>query len=708
MAGSKKTTDSLPEPSPGQFELQFLKGIGPKRATALDAAGIRTQTDLIHFFPRKYLDRSNVIKLSEIQTDQYVTVIGKIESTGTSRGRRRFFYLVISDGSGILQAVWFNQADMYRRMFTEGEWISLSGKVGFYRGYQIVHPDFDQLGEGDIAQMIHTGRILPVYPGRELLRKGGINTYSLRRVFHENSTVLFDALKELFPEKMIRKYHFIQRKTAFLNAHLPDSNDILQQSMFRLIYEELFFPQLMLALQRHHMKNEETGISFEKSSAKLKHVFNKLPFELTEAQKQVMREIRADMKSHHPMNRLLQGDVGSGKTIIALMAMLIAVDNGYQTALMVPTEILAEQHYRKISAYLDRMDVSVFLLTGNRSQEDRKRIAMELSQNKSLILIGTHALIQERVDFSKLGFVVIDEQHRFGVMQRSLLKEKGISADVLVMTATPIPRTLALTLYGSLDVSHLDELPPDRQKIKTVWRKDKNSDDIYTFIQKQVAAGEQVFIVFPLVEESEKLDLKAATESYQYLKSHVFQQNRVALIHGRMRAEEKETVMSDFVEGKTQILVSTTVIEVGVDIPNATVMLIEHAERFGLSQLHQLRGRVGRGAAQSYCILKTPNKIGEIAERRMRIMEKTNDGFKIAEEDLNIRGWGDFFGVQQSGFPGFKLANPITDIEIMKQARQDAFAIVARDPHLRLEEHSGLRKHFTDYYADCFDLVKIG
>jgi ATP-dependent DNA helicase RecG len=712
MAGSKilhkKNPESSEQTTPVYTELQYLKGIGPKRAAALRKAGIENPDDLNYFFPRKYLDRSNVVKLSEVQLNDYVTVIGKIESTGYNSWRRRFFYLVISDGTGILKAVWFNQVEIYRRMFTKYEWISLSGKIGYYQGYQMVHPDFDHLGEGDALQMIHTGRILPVYPGRDVLRQGGINSYSLRRIFYENSSILFDPIQEILPVTLVSKYRFVERRIALYNLHLPETDELLAQGISRFKYEEFFFPQLMLALQHYHYKKEEPGIAFKKGSPHLEELFHSLPFEMTAAQKRVMKEIRADMRRPHPMNRLLQGDVGSGKTLVALMTMLIALDNGYQAALMVPTEILAEQHYKNISVYLRNMPFQVSLLTGNTPQKERETITKALFQGEPFIIVGTHALIQESVTFTNLGLIVIDEQHRFGVMQRSSLQDKGILADVLVMTATPIPRTLALTIYGSLDVSILDELPSGRKPVRTAWRTDKKSDEIYTFVRDHVTGGEQAFIVFPLIEESEKMDLKAATESYQFLKSGVFKNISVSLLHGRMSSEEKEEAMKNFVSGRSKILVTTTVIEVGVDIPNASIMLIEHAERFGLSQLHQLRGRVGRGGEQSYCILKTPEKIGDVAKQRMEIMERTNDGFVIAEEDLNLRGWGEFFGVKQSGFPSFKIANPILDIDIMKKSREDAFELVSKDPHLRAAEHYSLREHFNKYFAPTFNLAKVG
>lgn len=689
-------------------ELQFLKGIGPKRADALQQYGITSIPDLQTFFPRRYLDRTNIVPLNQLELNKEVTAIGKIEALGIRRSRRPFFYMVISDGKGLLEAIWFQYADRYKKLFSVGTWISLSGKISYYRGYQITHPDYDILGDADFSNLIHTGKILPVYPGSEVLRNAGVNSYSIRRVFFQNQEALFDHIEPSLPAAIEKEYNFPDRKTALINMHLPDSAPLLQKSIHRLKYEEFFFLQVLLALQKKHDKHIQPGISFARSSEHLNSVFANLPFEMTEAQKRVMREIRADMKMNQAMNRLLQGDVGSGKTLIALMAMLIAVDNGYQAALMVPTEILAEQHFMNVSKILKESGLNICLLTGGKTDSRRGKLLEQISQGEINIIIGTHALIQEKVNFSKLGLVVIDEQHRFGVMQRANLVEKGINADILVMTATPIPRSLALTVYGSLDVSVLDEMPANRIPIQTAWRFDDAGPKIYTFIEERIKAGEQAYIVFPLVEESEKLDLKAATESYELLKSTHFAEYRVALLHGRMKSEEKEQTMRAFSDGKIDILVTTTVIEVGVDVPNATVMLIEHAERFGLAQLHQLRGRVGRSDRKSYCLLKTPKEIGETAQERMRIMTGSTDGFRIAEEDLRLRGWGDFFGTRQHGMPDFKLANPITDQEILKDARNDAFNLVSKDPEIRKPENNSVRDFIMNNYAERMELIKIG
>ncbi|HHJ52691.1 MAG TPA: ATP-dependent DNA helicase RecG [Caldithrix abyssi] len=696
----------MPGAEQNPSDLQFIKGIGPKRAQLLAKQGITTVYDLLTFFPRRYVDRSNIVALNELMPDQEVTVMGRIEAAGIRRGGKPFFYIVVSDGKGYIEGVWFNAIPYYKNVFKVGDWVALSGKVTFYRGFQMTHPDYDRIDEKDAGKLLNTGKILAIYPGSEAMRKAGLNSYFFRRVFY-NLFQKKQNLPEIFPPEILNHYRFPQREEAFRQVHTPASGAQLEAALRRLKYEEFFFIQMLLALQYYHRKEKPIGRAFTKKSERLEAFYHRLPFAMTEAQKRVVREIRRDMALPAPMNRLLQGDVGSGKTLVAVMAMLIAVDNGAQAALMAPTEILAEQHYLTISNWLEPLGVKVSLLTGSTAAAQRKQLAEELKKEQPHVVVGTHALIQDAVKFENLGLVVIDEQHRFGVIQRARLQEKGVRADVLVMTATPIPRTLALTVYGSLDVSLLDEMPANRQPVTTVWRFDDKAADIYRFITQHVRAGEQIYIVYPLVEESEKLDLKAATEAYRFLSAGPFKDFKVGLLHGRMKAAEKEEIMRLFVSGKIHILVATTVIEVGVDVPNATIMLIEHAERFGLSQLHQLRGRVGRGRKKSYCILKTPFNIGEVAQKRMRIMTETSDGFLIAEKDLELRGWGDFFGTKQSGMPDFKLANPITDREILEDARKDAFLLVQKDPQLRLSEHAQLRRTLKENWSERWRLARI-
>ena len=491
---------------PKENPLQFLKGIGPKRAAVLHRYGIRTLNDLLNFFPRKYVDRSNIVELNQLQPDQVVTVIGKVEAVGIRHGRRPYLYVVISDQHGVLEAIWFNGINFFKERFKVGDWVSFSGKVQFFRGFQMTHPEFDKLDQGDMENVLHTGKILAFYPGNEAFKRVGLNSYTFRKAFFNLFKENKVTVSEHLPAQIIQKRQLPDRFKAYQQVHLPDDTRLLEKALYRFKYEEFFNLQLMLALQRAHLKEKPVGISFTHKSKRLEKLYYALPFKMTEAQKRVVREIRKDMKAPTPMNRLLQGDVGAGKTLVAVMAMLIAIDNGYQAALMVPTEILAEQHYFNIKRLLKGFDVKINLLTGSTNSRARKEILSALSTGEPQILIGTHALIYARDPIPNLGLIVIDEQHRFGVMQRARLIEKGQQPDVLVMTATPIPRTLALTAYGNLDVSTIDELPPNRQPITTLWRFENATPKIYQFLREHLDASEQAYIIYPLVEESEKMD----------------------------------------------------------------------------------------------------------------------------------------------------------------------------------------------------------
>ncbi len=691
-----------------QPEITYLKGIGPKRAEALKKAGIDSFDALLNYCPRRYLDRSTIIGLDALQaTDEEVTVVGKVEAAGIKRLRKALFYIVISDGKGMLEAVWFNAIHIFKNIFKVGDWVALSGKVTFYRGYQMTHPDFDILDHGDLDGMVNTGKVLPLYPGSDALKKAGVNSYVFRRIFRDLFKTVPQVCKEVLPDSLIRERHFLGLHEAYRQMHLPESVDMLERARYRFIYEEFFYLQLLFALQRYHVRNKPLGISFDKQSPRLNELYKKLPFEMTQSQKNVMREIRRDMKESSPMNRLLQGDVGAGKTLVAMMAALVCIDNGYQVALMAPTEILAEQHFINTSRFLGQLGVKIALVTGGKSKKERAYLQAQIRDEQVNLVVGTHALLEETVQFARLGLVIIDEQHRFGVLQRGVLMGKGEQPDVLVMTATPIPRTLALTAYGSLEVSVIDELPKNRKPVRTVWRKDDQAQRIYAFLRERLDAGEQVYMVFPLVEESEKSDLKAATDAFNSLSAGPFKKYKLGLLHGRMKSEDKEAVMRAFANGDIHMLITTTVVEVGVDVANATIMLIEHAERFGLSQLHQLRGRVGRGAKQSYCILKTPANVGEQARARIRTMTETNDGFVISEKDLELRGWGDLFGTRQSGVPLFRLAHPVRDRHILEQARRDAFELVDHDPQLRAAENAGIRKTISREYRDRLAMFNI-
>ncbi len=688
--------------------VQFLKGIGEKRAQALKEIGVETVLDLVYYFPRRYLDRSHITPINALQADMLTTVVGKVQFGGIKSGRRRRYILVISDGTGFLNCVWFNRVEYWSKIFEKGETIAFSGKVGLFGEYQMVHPDFDRLGDEGEQDFLHTGRIIPLYPSSEALSRVGLDSRGFRRILKGALKGYAKSLSESLPAEILRRQKLIAFREAIEHVHFPADKQSLAAARRRLKFDELFYLELMLALRKKSTEIKRKGIEFLKVGERTRRLIESLPFELTAAQKKVTREIRDDMKKDRPMNRLLQGDVGSGKTIVALIAMMMAIENNYQAALMAPTEILAEQHFLTIHQLLEELGIKVVLLIGAQKKAARTKILEMIKNAEANLVIGTHALIQEGVEFQRLGLVIIDEQHRFGVMQRAVLMEKGLAPDVLVMTATPIPRTLSLTLYGDLDVSILDELPPGRKPVKTYWRSEAKRSEIYRFVRSKIDEGAQAYIVFPLVEESEKVDLKAAIEGYENLQSGMFANYHIGLLHGRMKSEDKEQVMADFKSGKIQILVSTTVIEVGVDVSNATVMVIENAERFGLPQLHQLRGRVGRGEKPSYCFLIAKHPISNEARVRLETITKTNDGFKIAEVDLQLRGPGEFFGTRQHGLPQLRIADLVKDTELLLKAREEAFNLAKQDHQVLNLENMPVRAHFFKNYRDKFELARVG
>ncbi len=663
--------------------VQYVKGIGPKRAKILERLGIRTLRDALYYLPYRYEDRRSIKPIASLKPEGYCTVQGSIAGKDLIDTRRgmKILELLINDGTGLLKAKWFNQAYLGRQ-FKVGDRVVLSGVVRRdYRwgvGLEMHNPDYEILKDIDQSDNIHTARIVPFYSVTE-----GVSQRAVRSMMFSIVTAALQAYEDYMPVDILAKAKLPDLKTAFLNLHFPEGDiDISLLNEFktpyhqRLAFDEFLFLQAGL-LSLKMGRRRERGISFRNDNALIRKLAKALPFKLTNAQRRVVGEILRDMESPEPMNRLIQGDVGSGKTVVALMAMLKAVDSGYQAALMAPTEILAEQHYNNIKRYLEGLGVTAALLTGS----SKNRPYEGIKNGEIKIIVGTHALIQEGVEFGNLGLVVIDEQHRFGVLQRAGLRKKGQNPDVLVMTATPIPRTMALTLYGDLEYSLIDELPPGRKPVRTMLFLESEKKRIYEIIHSEIKKGHQAYIVYPAIEESEKLNLRSAVPAREALEK-IFPRYRIGLIHGRMKQEERDQIMKAFKEGDIDILVSTTVVEVGVDVPNATVMLVVHAERFGLSQLHQLRGRVGRGEDQAWCLLLAYGRLTDEAVRRLEVMVKYSDGFRIAEEDFKIRGPGELFGTRQSGLPDFRVADLFRDAPLLQRARSEAERLIEDDPLL--------------------------
>jgi len=657
--------------------LRLAEGV----AASMTAANAQRVTidDLIHYLPMRYEDRSNLAHIRDLQNGMWATIEVEVRIAGTyavKGGKLRIFEISGTDGTGQVRAFWWNQAYLQnsfkqgRRVLIYGQW--KRSRRGFF---EVENPDYEFAADDDDADPIHTGRRVPIY--RKL---GEIRSRQLRSIMHHVVGRLNSSeIEEVLPEEVLTRGRLIARAAAFRNnslsaddAPLELYNRFASPAHQRLIFEEFFLLSLAMGLRRQGREQSPKGTVIEVNDRVRNAVRSVLPFKPTGAQKRVLAEIVKDMTSRKPMNRLLQGDVGSGKTIVAVQAAIVAVENGYQAAIMVPTEILAEQHSTNVKRMLAKTPYRVELLTGSLTAARKREIHGAIESGEIDLVIGTHALIQEAVKFQKLGFVVIDEQHRFGVLQRAGLIKRGYNPDVLVMTATPIPRSLVMSVYGDLDLSVIDEMPPGRKSIITRVRGEDSRREMYKFLDQKIRAGGQVYIVYPLVEESEKLDLLNATQMAEHLQMTVFPNFKVGLIHGRMKQEEKDAVMDEFREGTTHILVSTTVIEVGVDVPNASIMVVEHAERFGLSQLHQLRGRVGRGDEQSYCILLAGDKRSTEARERLAIMEETNDGFKVAEKDLEIRGPGEVMGTRQSGVPAFRIGNVVRDYAILEIAKREA------------------------------------
>lgn len=680
--------------------IQYLKGVGPKRGEILERLGIHIIRDILYYFPRDYKDRTKIQKISKAKIGAKITIQGKVLGVHAriSRNRKHIVEVFVGDGTGTIAATWFNQPFLTNKFHVE-DTVFLHGKVGAYKYLQLLSPEYEIIQNEDIDEK--EGNIIPMYSLTE-----HISQAQFRKIVEEAVHHFTGYVEEILPKELIKKNRLIPIQNAIRDIHFPKTFEHLKHAKSKLIYDELFTLETAMALRRCRIK-EEKGISFKAGSNVDTHIRNLIPFTLTSSQERVIHEIKEDMRSNKPMNRLLQGDVGSGKTVVAIYAILIAIANGYQAAFMAPTEILAEQHFHTLKKYLNYSHVRIRLLTGETYSRYKKNDLEQIRTGQVDLVIGTHALIEETVQFKKLGLVVIDEQHKFGVVQRLKLKEKGVCPDVLIMTATPIPRTLSLTLFGDLDISILDEIPPGRSPIKTLWILNGKEKDAYDLIRSEVAKGRQVFVVYPLVEESEVLHLKAAVTEAKKLQHDIFPNLRIGLLHGQMKSIEKDKIMADFKEKRYDILVSTVIIEVGIDIPNATVMVIEHAERFGLAQLHQLRGRIGRGNDQSYCLLFGCPK-AQISHERLKIMTKTCDGFEIAEMDFRLRGPGEFFGTRQHGLPELKISDLIRDFPILVQARKDAFEIISEDPHLALETHQKMRQKVLETFRDRLELIHIG
>jgi ATP-dependent DNA helicase RecG len=718
--GGKESGKQPGRPQPQHFRnrlltpIQYVKGVGPRLAKVFEKKGIRTVEDALYFLPRCYEDRQNIKKISELKPGKKETGFGEILLSGVAfyqDRRKRIFEAVVGDGSGTITLKWFAGSQKYlTERFKKGRKLIFSGEVRWFRDQrEIHHPDVEMV-DGDVENdYLNFKRIVSIYSETE-----GLHQRTLRKLLKTILDGYANELSSPIPEEIVERQDLIDFQEAFRRVHFPPEGESIDglnnqrsDGHRRIIFDEFFFMELGLALKRKGM-TLESGISFQTDGTLVRRLLDLLSFQLTRAQDKVWAEIKEDLRRPHPMNRLIQGDVGSGKTVVALLASLDVVECGCQAAIMTPTEVLAEQHYLNLHRWVESLGVKVVLLTSSIKGPEKEDLYDQIRRGDVHLVIGTHAVIQEAVEFHRLGLAIIDEQHKFGVVQRGLLKKKGENPDVLVMTATPIPRTLAMTIYGDLDVSVIDEMPPGRMPVETKVFPEPARERVYRIVEEEVRKGRQAFVVYPLVEESEKLDLKDATRMAEHLQRDVFPEFQVGLLHGRMKSDEKETMMTEFKQGKVQILVATTVIEVGIDIPNASVMVVEHAERFGLSQLHQLRGRIGRGRYPSKCILLAQYRSSEEAKVRLRAMARTNDGFQIAEEDLALRGPGEFFGIRQSGFPDFRVAQLVRDTPILVEARKEAFRLIQEDSELVHPSHSVLREVLGKRWKGRLELASIG
>ena len=679
--------------------IQYIKGVGPRRAQVLESLNIYTIKDLLYYFPRKYLDRTSIHLIGSIKTDMEVNIVGRVKSVNLRKMKRgSFLTATLADHTGSVRLMWFNGSDYIYQSLKAGDLIAVHGKVADYKGnVQIVHPEYDKLNANEIS--LSTGFVIPVYPLTEDLKKSGLDNRNLRKIIY----LALDSLSEIedhFDKKQQEDFKVCSLNSALRNIHFTTSIDKLEESIHRLKFDEHFFLQILLALRKNKIKeNRFTPIGFK--TKYYNQILKNLSFELTGSQKQVLREIIDDFLSENPMNRMIQGDVGCGKTIVSILASSVVVENNYQVAIMAPTDLLAKQLYKNYKAEYEKLGVECSLLVGSLKSKDKKKVLESIKAGNSKIIIGTHALFQKDVAFKNLGLSIIDEQHRFGVNQRQMLLKKSSVPNLMAMTATPIPRTLAITYNGDMDLSIIDELPKNRPDIFTSHIEKNNLDTAYNFIREKVSIGGQAIVVYPLIEETEKQDLDAASESFDLLTQNIFPDLTVGLMHGKLDSDQKNKVMEQFMNHEIQILVSTTVVEVGIDNPNASVILINNCERFGLSQLHQLRGRVGRGELTSYCILcsdsESPN-----TKQRLNVLTKSRNGFEIADEDLKLRGPGEFFGERQSGFIKFRIADLTTDGPIIRSARMKAFDIIHNDANLEAPSNSLIKERFDNEYLQLF------
>ncbi|MFH1678010.1 MAG: ATP-dependent DNA helicase RecG [Candidatus Omnitrophota bacterium] len=684
--------------------VQYLKNVGPKRAKLFKKVGVYTVEDFFYHFPRRYEDRSNLLQISQLRENEFqtlkATVLAGAERHSWKRRGFNIFEVIVGDSTGSISCVWFNQPYL-KNYFKVGQNLVLYGKVERYAGRtQMNSPEFEIISEGK-AGPLDTGRIIPIYTLPE-----GLTQRYFRHILERSLEEYLPLIVDVLPYDIRQRYNLLNLVRSLRDIHFPSDLVQIKEAYRRLAFEEFFLFQIPVQL-RKMKKKQRPGLA-HKVDGRLSDVFREaLPFKLTSAQIRVIEEVKRDMARSTPMNRLLEGDVGSGKTIVAIFASLFAIQTGYQVAFMVPTELLAQQHYQNILHLLKNLNINIALLTSSLPKTSKATCYNDIKEGKLQLIVGTHSLLQKKLEFKNLGLVIIDEQHKFGVSQRALLPERGINPDVLIMTATPIPRTLAITLYGDLDISVIDELPPFRKPVKTQFVNENRREEIYRFIQEKVSQGRQAYIIYPIIEESYTLDLQSASQVYLILQKEIFPKFNIGLLHGRLNTKEQHRIMSDFRRGRINILVATTVLEVGIDVPNACVMVIEHAERFGLSQLHQLRGRIGRGEYESYCILISQPKAEE-AKMRIRAMVENNDGFRIAEEDLKIRGPGEFFGKRQHGLSELKIANPLTQLQLLKQAREEVERLINVDPNLILRQNLSLREKLNQRFPDYEKYVIIG